>query len=351
MGGTSGGAGGQGGSGGSGGSGSGGKGSGGSPGDPAECEGDLGTINTKGPSTPTAGDPYADFNVSLNACNVTQAALECQDQVLVQHYLSETLSATKRTYRCNVIPDHEVGTFPKAGQNPHYIEPQNLTYSMPLTPSGAGEALQVVFGLASSGVVFEPQTAEYYNDSEYLYEALRFATASSYDATDNNNHPGALGLDCNFAHVQSAGKYHYHGVPHAMLPASPALTFLGWAADGYPIFGVWGPLDANDLGSPLVEMTSSYRIKSGNRPEADAPPGDYDGTFVQDWEYVADEQDPDHGDLDECNGRTGQIIVPGVNGGAPYVGYHYFITHTFPYIPRCFHATPDASFDPKVSPK
>ena len=35
-----------------------------------------------------------------------------------------------------------------------------------LTASGEGEALQVVFGLATSGVVFEPQTAEYFNDGE-----------------------------------------------------------------------------------------------------------------------------------------------------------------------------------------
>lgn len=52
------------------------------------------------------------------------------------------------------------------------------------------------------------------------------------------------------------------------------------------------------------------------------------------------------GDLDECNGRTGQVTVRGVTS----VTYHYFITHAFPYIPRCWKATPDPSFEPRVSP-
>jgi len=30
--------------------------------------------------------------------------------------------------------------------------------------------------------------------------------------------------------------------------------------------------------------------------------------------------------------------------GATVTTYHYVLTNTYPYIPRCFHATPDASF-------
>lgn len=43
-----------------------------------------------------------------------------------------------------------------------------------------------------------------------------------------------------------------------------------------------------------------------------------DGTFLEDWEYVAGS-----GDLDECNG----IIIDGT--------YAYFLTGGFPYVPRC----------------
>jgi hypothetical protein len=41
----------------------------------------------------------------------------------------------------------------------------------------------------------------------------------------------------------------------------------------------------------------------GHAPSGSAGPGgNYDGTFVQDWEYAAGT-----GDLDECNGRTGAV--------------------------------------------
>ena len=103
------------------------------------------------------------------------------------------------------------------------------------------------------------------------------------------------------------------------------------------------PTRANDVGSAAVEMRPSYRIiGSGSqaRPNG-APPGNHDGTFVQDWEYVQG-----LGDLDECNGRTGQVTVRGTTS----VTYHYFVTHAFPYIPRCFKNTPDPSFEPRMSP-
>ena len=212
---------------------------------------------------------------------------------------------------------------------------------MPLTPSGAGEALQVVFGIATSGVVFEPQTAEYYSDTDWLYEALRYDTSGNYSGSDTNNHPLGLGLDCNFAHVQPAGKYHYHGAPTAMLPDTPAMTFLGWAGDGYPIFGIWGPTDPNDVSTSMIELAPSYQIIGGGaqaRPGG-APPGNYDGTFINDWEYSEG-----LGDLDECNGRYGEVVI----GGSEFMTYHYYVSYAFPYIPRCFTATPDPSFDPKL---
>lgn len=42
------------------------------------------------------------------------------------------------------------------------------------------------------------------------------------------------------------------------------------------------------------------------------------------------------GDLDECNGRVGDTPLHGQT-------YTYFLTDTFPYMPRCFRGTPDPS--------
>jgi hypothetical protein len=80
-------------------------------------------------------------------------------------------------------------------------------------------------------------------------------------------------------------------------------------------------------------MAANFRHEcraSGCRYRADEL---YDGTFREDWEYVADS-----GDLDQCNG------LEGVTPEYPEGTYHYYITDNYPYIPRCVMGTPDASF-------
>ena len=125
--------------------------------------------------------------------------------------------------------------------------------------------------------------------------------------------------------MQPGGSYHYHGIPTGLMPATPALTFVGWAGDGYPIYGRWDYSNPADTTSALREMRASYRLRSGTRPSGAAGPGGaYDGTFVQDWEYAAGT-----GDLDECNGRTG--VTPEFPKGI----YHYYATDTYPYLQRC----------------
>jgi hypothetical protein len=112
------------------------------------------------------------------------------------------------------------------------------------------------------------------------------------------------------------------------------VTQVGWAADGFPVFARFGNQTPSDAQSAVVELRASYRLRSGRRP-VDGPPGTYDGTFVQDWEYIAG-----LGDLDECNGRVGLVPVE----GALRMTYHYVLTDAFPYIPRCWKGQPDESF-------
>ena len=141
--------------------------------------------------------------------------------------------------------------------------------------------------------------------------------------------------------VQASGAYHYHGVPTSLVPASPAVTLAGWAADGYPIVLLYGQSDPLDANSAPREMVASYKLKSGARP-AGSPGGSYDGTFGADWEYVAGS-----GDLDACNGHEGTVLIEGV----PVRTYHYVLTNTFPYIPRCTSAAPSASFQQQGGPQ
>src|SRR2546429_53225 len=104
------------------------------------------------------------------------------------------------------------------------------------------------------------------------------------------------------------------------------MLLIGYAADGFPIYSNRGHKSANDAKSPLKTLRSSYQLKKGERPTGDAGPGGkYDGTFTQEFEYVAGS-----GDLDECNGRNG--VTPEYPNGT----YYYVATDTFPFIPRLF---------------
>jgi hypothetical protein len=134
--------------------------------------------------------------------------------------------------------------------------------------------------------------------------------------------------------VQPNGAYHYHSQPTGIMKKydyrrKPLL--LGYAADGFPVYALFGYSKAADANSTVVELQPSYRIKRGTRPNG--PGGRYDGTYTRDFEYVRD-----LGDLDQCNGRTG--VTPEYPDGT----YYYVITAQFPSIPRCWIGSGDRSF-------
>ena len=68
------------------------------------------------------------------------------------------------------------------------------------------------------------------------------------------------------------------------------------------------------------------------RADDGGPGGKYDGTFTADFEFVQGS-----GDLDATNGRF--EVTPEFPQGT----YAYHITDEFPFIPRSWHGTPDAS--------
>jgi len=242
--------------------------------------------------------------------------------------VSITEEGQHRVITANGIPDGKVGNFPNRG-NPHSIRAQQYTFRVPLKPEKAGKLTPLPmqnFGVAINGVPFDPNAAEWWNNnpgSGWKKEAF-------YGQTFN------LGIDGNLAHVQPTGAYHYHGVPTDQMPKGTAdkMTLVGYAADGFPIYGVHGYKDANDARSGLKALKSSYRLKQGQRPGGNqGPGGTYDGQYTQDYEYVAG-----LGDLDEANGRTG--VTPEYPQGT----YYYVVTADFPYIPRYWVGTPDSSF-------
>jgi hypothetical protein len=125
------------------------------------------------------------------------------------------------------------------------------------------------------------------------------------------------------AYTQRDGTYHYHGDPLALFEqANPAVPspVIGFAADGFPTFGSY----IAD-GNTVRRAVTSYQLNTATRPGG--PGGTYDGTFIDDWEFVAGS-----GDLDACNG----MMQDGV--------YGYVVSRDYPYVLGCFTGTQHPSF-------
>lgn len=237
-----------------------------------------------------------------------------------------------RVIQSNGLPDHETGAFPNSG-NPHSITEQSVFVRMSLNPIIANETTSVLgannrpaykTGIAINGIVFDPTTAEFWLRNPNLGWNIE-AIGGSLN----------LGLDQNEAHVQPTGQYHYHGIPWGLIAKQDTTkhsALYGYAADGFPLYILYGYSNPENVNSTVKRIKSSYQLKIGSRPSS-GPSGNYDGTYTQDFEYVAGS-----GDLDECNGRVG--ITPEYPNGI----YHYFITDTFPFQLRCFRGTPNSTF-------
>lgn len=253
-------------------------------------------------------------------------------KIIRQHKVNIFENGEKRIIEANGLPDHKTGKFPNRN-NPNAIAQQKYHFEMPLSPELSDRKIPALgpqlFGVAVNGVVFDPGTAETWNDDRrWSYEAL--------------TGPIDLGLDKSHAHVQPGGVYHYHSMPEGLLKELGAqdkidageMVLVGWAADGFPIYAKYGHTSAADESSELKELKSSYQLKDEERPsKPDGPGGTTDGSFSSDYEYLEGS-----GDLDECNGREG------VTKEFPDGTYYYVLTNDFPYIPRSFSGEPDPSF-------
>ena len=255
--------------------------------------------------------------------------------------LSDTIQFTS-----NGVPPHAIGTYPNQG-NPNRVFASLDVRTVPKNPAKTDTATEMAeFGITLSGIKLDRDTAESYQNARmrpWNYEALTpgIARRQSEDAPFD-----WLGSDCNNAHVQPGGHYHYHGPPRAYLREltgggqTADMVLGGYAADGFPFYLIHGYADPTDPESGLVPVEASWELRSGTR--TGGPGGAFDGTFREDWEFV-----PGSGDLDRCGGRFG--VTPEFPDGT----YHYFLTTDYPYIPRCVFGAPDPSFrrrDPAPPP-
>ena len=121
-------------------------------------------------------------------------------------------------------------------------------------------------------------------------------------------------FDALMGHPQGAGVYHYHVTPIDLYDdtdASNHSPIIGWAADGFPVYGPYAYSDPLDNTSGIRRMETGYvqraisvrtTLADGSTASSAGPAVDATypiGTFLEDNEY----DDLLGSDLDEHNGR------------------------------------------------
>jgi hypothetical protein len=253
------------------------------------------------------------------------SVLDVNNSTVFTGELTISLSGDYCIFQTNNIPNHDFNDGTRAF--PNNVSAQDNSFQLIAAPSHATSttALSLVIdnAILLTGVKVDLLAAGCFGVGDGKIGCNDINQTWRYDPMFVAN--GFL-VDSHNAHSQGNGSYHYHGKPNALYlddNDSVVSPLVGFAADGYPIFGPY----FDDAGT-IRKAVSSFQVISGDRPTGtDSPGGTYDGTYRDDYQFVVG-----YGDLDECNGMT----VDGV--------YGYFITDGFPYVLNCFKGVPDDSF-------
>lgn len=244
------------------------------------------------------------------------------------------------------IPAYPTGPF--LDGNPAQAGEQDYLFRIPRNPQ-ENTGAKTATGLGHIGVLI---------NGVPIFNAL---DAMSYNNLGIWNRNAVVmeneGFDCAKGHPApnqqsglSEGFYHHHQNPAAFIySANPPTTvcdqypssglyvpdsgahspIIGFAFDGFPVYGAYGYADANDAQSGIKRMQTSYR-KRNITTRATLPDGtilntnEYGpaisanfplGSFIEDYEFAQGS-----GDLDEHNGRY--CVTPEYPAGT----YAYFAT-------------------------
>ena len=152
-----------------------------------------------------------------------------------------------------------------------------------------------------------PNTTQAWNRDAIPAEMNGFDCSKAHPANGNYHHhqnPSAFNLDINVLSTicstyPSDGLYVIDSNVHSPL--------LGFAYDGFPIYGAYAYTNTNGTGA-IARMKSSYQLRTNttrvNGPAINQVVGTqtlFNGYFREDYEYVAHPTDPTY--LDSHNGR------------------------------------------------
>lgn len=258
------------------------------------------------------------------------------------------------------VPAYITGPF--ANTTIFYVGDQNAVYKFPLNPTQNTGVLSPTTG-GNIGVFINGVSLFDFRDGV----AWNNTTQSLCGGPGNTACPGGPagnqawnrdavvaelnGFDCAKAHPAN-GNYHHHQNPTAfnldlavlrticdtypsdglyVINPSQHAPLIGFAFDGFPIYGAYGYANTNGTGD-IVRIKSSYQLKNqttrANGPDVSTTY--FNGYFREDYEYIAHPNDPSY--LDEHNGRI--CVTPEYPNGI----YCYFATidanynSTYPYV-------------------
>lgn len=223
-----------------------------------------------------------------------------------------------RYFKINGVPDLSLIGFPRAA-NKGAPESQRYTLRTPLNPLYAkylpsqSQQTELPFGIALNGVLITRGPDDYWNI---------------------NNHPISKNTLLNLRQRK--------------LP-----TLIGYAADGFPIYGPHGFKRAEDSQSELIELKTSFRLRKQKKVTPSTKAGETDtiattssadtpltenknAKSLREYEYI-----DKLGDLDDYNGRFG------VTAEYPNGTYYYVISNSYPFIPIALREEPDKTFRPR----
>ena len=264
----------------------------------------------------SAADTVAPSDTASGGCPQAAALLVMTNAAGAgDNYAKPQLSGSCADGKFTVV-SNGMPTYQFVAMTPNALKPQNWTWSIPAEPKVADKTTAIPqLGLVGFSVAGMP----FYGPNEGPQP-----TDSAYgDPVYNNITDGCFG------HTAQNGDYHQHAfavkcltqaaVPNKMPwtsadeDGSKPSPIVGFAMDGFAIYGPWGCTDA--ACAKPVKFQSGYK-KVGD-PKTNA---------WQAYSYQANAADPTV--LDACNGRTGPDGV-----------YRYHATSGFPYILGCYKGT------------
>ncbi len=239
-----------------------------SDGGPAPSSFTTPTAHPAAPPTFASVDAIASFKINYNG-----ATAHSPNATLNSHISTNKTDVTGVWFDSNYLyvttndnPSYDIGR--ADGNNPAYSRATNQTLRITrnptpntgtLTSPGNGQVAVAVNGSA----FFDAGDAQTYNNAGTWRRIANSFESSTFDVGPGHSAP--QGAPSN----NTAGTYHYHVGPTGLLAQIDAgntgtrhSPIIGFAFDGFPIYGPYAYTDPTDPTSAIKLLTSSYKVRT-----------------------------------------------------------------------------------------